>query len=349
MAFNFDLLKRLSEVPGVAGHEDEVRALVVAEMRPLVDEISVDTLGNVVGLKRGRGERRVMVAAHMDEIGFIVRHVDDKGFLRIHPVGGFDARVLQAQRVVVHTAGGQKLHGVLAPAAKPIHLLAGAELKVVKIEEFFVDLGLPGDQVKSLVEIGDMITLDRTCERVGDNIIGKALDDRAGIFALLEALRHVGAHEADILAVATVQEEVGLRGALTSAFQLEPHVGIALDVTLALDIPGHKAEEHVTRLGDGVAIGLMNSSVISNPKLARHLREIAKRDGIKHQLEIMPRGGTDAGSIQRARGGVPAITLSIPTRYVHTVNEMVSVADVEAEIRLLVKFLEEAHAGDYRL
>ena len=347
MALNFELLKRLSETPGVAGREDRVRDLVAAEMRPLVDDLTVDALGNVVGLKRGRGQRRVMLAGHMDEIGFMVRHVDEDGFLRIQPIGGFDARMLLAQRVLVHSSGGELLRGVLTTATKPIHVLDREEIKVPKLDDFYVDLGLPAGRVKEQVELGDFVTMDRTAERVGDRIIGKAMDDRVGVFVMIEALRQMRSHEADVLAVATVQEEVGLRGAATSAYHLEPHVGIALDVTLAVDTPGAGKHEAISRLGQGVAIALMNSSVISDPKLVRHFREIARREQLPHQMEILPRGGTDAGAIQRSRAGVPSITISIPTRYVHTVNEMVDSADVEAAISLVARYLEEAHTGDY--
>jgi tetrahedral aminopeptidase len=350
LSTNFDLLKRLSETPGVPGQEDKVRALVVEELRSLVDDVKVDGLGNVIATKRGSGQGRVMIAAHMDEIGFMVTYVDDDGFIRLNPVGGFDPRVLPAQRVLVHGFAGESLRGVLSTASKPIHLLRPEEIKPPRIDEFYVDVGLPGLRVKELVEIGDMVTLDRTAERFGDRIVGKAMDDRAGLFVMIEAVRKLkesGKHEADVVAVATTQEEVGLRGAGTSAFHVEPTVGIALDVTLAVDTPGSAKPEQVTQLGSGAAIGLANSSVISHPKLVKHFRKIANERGIPHQLEILPRGGTDAAAIQRSRGGVPAITLSVPTRYVHTVNEMVDVRDVQAAIDLLAAYLEEAHSVSY--
>ncbi len=347
MAIDFELLKRLSETPGVASREDQIRRVVVEALRPVVDEVRLDRLGNAVGWKKGAGRRRVMLAAHVDEIGFLVKHVDANGFLRLQQVGGFDARTLVAQRVVVHPSHGPARRGVLMPGTKPIHLLAGEEPKSPKLEDFFVDLGLGGDQVREIVEIGDMVTLDRTAERVGDTIVGKAMDDRVGVFVMIEALRALRAPEVDILAVATVQEEVGLRGATTAAYGLEPDVGIALDVTLAVDIPGGAESDVVSRLGKGAAIKIMDSSLLCDPRLVRQFRDIARREGIPHQLEILPRGGTDAGGIQRSRAGVPSFTLSIPTRYVHTVNEMVSESDVAACITLLARYLEEAHTFDY--
>ncbi len=342
-----DLLKRLCETPGIAGHEDAVRAVVAEELRPLVDELRVDTLGNLIGTKRGAGGPRVMIAAHMDEIGFLVKHVDDRGFLRLQPVGGFDARVLIAQRVLVHGVGGV-LRGVVQPAAKPIHLLEPGEAgKSPKLDELFVDVGLGGDAVRAAVEVGDMVTLDRTTEPVGDAVVSKALDDRLGVYVMIEAVRAMGGGTAEVVAVATTQEEVGLRGAQTAAYALEPDIAVALDVTLAGDVPGGAGEQTVTRLGDGVAIKVFDSSHLANPKLLRHLRDLAHHHGIACQLEVLPRGGTDAGAMQRARAGAPAITLSIPTRYVHTVNEMASTADIDATVALLARFLEDAGSRDY--
>jgi endoglucanase len=349
VSVNLDLLKRLSETPGVSGREERVRALVLAELKPLVDELRVDALGNVIALKKGKGKRRVMLAAHMDEIGFMVRYIDDRGFARIQPLGGFDPRVLVAQRVIVHTASGEQLRGVLTPASKPIHLLGDEKPGAPKLEEFYIDLGLPGDRVRELVSLGDSVTLDRPVERVGDNVIGKAMDDRTGVFTMIEALRRLGAHEVDVLAVATVQEEVGLRGATTAAFSVEPDVAIALDTTLAVDTPGMPETEAVTRLGDGVAIKVFDSSFIPNFKLVQHLRQVAKDASVRHQMEVLPRGGTDAGAMQRAKAGAAAITLSIPSRYVHTVNEMVSLTDLDAAATLLARYLEDAHTGSYEL
>jgi endoglucanase len=345
---NFDLLKRICETPGIPGREDAIRALVRDEIDGVVDRVSVDALGNVVGVRNGAGGPRVIVMAHMDEIGFMVKHVDDKGFIRVHPVGGFDPRVLPAQRVIVHGFKGDALPGALQIGVKPIHLLDPGDIKPPKIEDLFVDIGLPGDEVKARVEVGDMITLDRTVERVGNNVMGKSLDDRICVFQMIEALRRLdGPTQAEIVAVATSQEEVGLRGATTASYSVDAQIAVALDITLAQDIPGSADQDQITRLGGGVAIKIMDSSSISNHKLVRHMRDVAEANDLPYQLEILPRGGTDAGGAQRTRGGVPAITLSIPTRYVHTVNETASVADVEASVALLARYLERAHEGHY--
>ncbi len=345
---NFDLLKRLCETPGIASREERMRELVIEELRPLVDEVSMDAMGNLIGLKKGSGGPKVMIAAHMDEIGFMVKFIDDRGFIRVHPVGGWDPRTMVAQRVYVHCHSGESLLGALMPAAKPIHVLTEEEKKKpLQIEEFFVDVGLPVEKVKKMVEAGDMVTMARTTERVGDTVVSKTLDNRVSVFVMIEALRKVGKHKCDILAVATTQEEVGLRGAITAAYALEPDIGIALDITLANDFPGPSDYEHITKLGEGVAIKLMDSSLICHPKLVRHFRDLAEKHKIKHQLEILSRGGTDAGGIQRSRGGVPSFTLSIPTRYVHTVNEMAAVDDIQGAIDLLARYLEDAHSRQY--
>jgi endoglucanase len=290
-----------------------------------------------------------MVSAHMDEIGFLVRHIDDNGFIRLQNVGGFDARQLPSQRVVVHTRDGGQLLGALQISSRPIHTLRPDEIKPPRLNDLFVDLGMSGEEVQGQVEVGDMVTLARDCVRVGGNVMAKALDDRASVFIMLETLRAVGAHGAEIVAVASTEEEVGLRGAAVAAYSTEPDLGIALDVTIAGDFPGMPADEQVTRLGKGVAIKIFDSSHIPNYRLVRFVRDVAERHQIAHQLEVLPRGGTDAGAIERTRGGVPVITISLPTRYLHTVNEMANVDDILAEIQLLARVLEDVHGGDFSL
>jgi putative aminopeptidase FrvX len=208
---------------------------------------------------------------------------------------------------------------------------------------------MDADTVKEKVRIGDFVVMDRTLEKVGNDFMGKAMDDRIGVFVLYEALRALGDHTATVFAVATSQEEVGLRGAEASGSALEPTVVVALDVTLALDVPGGGNENTITELGKGVAIKIMDGYSISNPKLVEHLRTIAERENIPYQMEILPAGGTDAGGVQRLHGGIPAVTLSVPCRYVHTPNEMVSEADVEAAITLLARYLEEDLDAGYDL
>ena len=349
MALNEALLQRLIETPGVPGREEKQREIAREELGTLTDEVRTDALGSVIGTKRGSDEVSVMVAAHMDEIGFFVKHVDDKGFIRLQTLGGHDPANMVSQRVVVTTADGATLRGALQPARKPPHISRGEEQKPPKAEDFYVDLGMPAEEVRGVVRVGDYVTMDRTLERVGGNYLGKAMDDRIGVFVMIEALRALGEHEATIHAVATSQEEVGLRGAEASGSALAPSVVVALDITLAMDVPGTQDDARISELGKGVGIKIMDSHSISHPKLIEHFQRIAEREGIPHQMEILPAGGTDAGGVQRLHGGIPAITLSVPCRYVHTPNEMVSEADVQAAIDLLARYLEEAHTGDYAL
>jgi putative aminopeptidase FrvX len=191
--------------------------------------------------------------------------------------------------------------------------------------------------------------MDRKMEECGDTYVCKTMDDRVGVYVMIEAVKAARTHEVDLYAVATVQEEVGLRGAQTAAYDIDPDIGVALDVTLANDYPGPTDVDAVTKLGQGTAIKIMDGSLICNHKLVDHFRDVAERHGIPYQMEVLPRGGTDAGAIQRSRGGTASITLSIPTRYIHTVNEMVHKKDLQASVDLLAAYIEDAHTGDYRL
>ncbi|MBW7915724.1 MAG: M42 family metallopeptidase [Trueperaceae bacterium] len=342
-----DLLRRLSEAPGVPGREEQVRAIVRAELAGLVDELSVDAMGNLTAVKRsGReGARKVMVAAHMDEIGFLVRHVDDKGFVRVQQLGGFDPRNLFARQVHVHASiSGETLLGVMNPAGKPIHISTPEErTKVPTLDQFYVDLGLSGEQVKAKVRVGDMITLRQQFEDLGDVVTGKALDDRTGCWILIETIKRLQGSDmnSDLYAVFTTQEEVGLRGAQTGAYAVEPDFGIALDTTLAVDTPEIGEHLRVTQLGAGTALKVMDSSIISTRWLLDHFIDLAERHGVRYQLEVLPLGGNDAAALQRGRAGAPAFTISTPSRYVHTVTEMVSKSDLDGAVTLLTAFVRE--------
>jgi len=335
-----ELLRQLSEVCGVPGYERPARAVVVDALSGLVDEIRVDVLGNVIAHKKGQGPS-VLVAAHVDEIGFMVSHVEEKsGFLRLQPLGGFDPCSIVAQRVTVHTEGGDLLGCI---GTKPAHILTDEDMKKrPKIKDMFVDVGLPAAKVLEQVRVGDTVTLVQPFAKYGDVVSGKALDDRAGIYIAVEALKRVKQPACDLTIAATTQEEVGLRGARAAGFAVNPQIGIALDVTLAVDVPGVADHERITKLGGGVAIKLRDSASISHPALVRAMRTLAEERGIKHQMEILPRGGTDAGAIQAAQAGAAVVTLSLPVRYVHSVVETAHVDDLEAAILLLAAFLETA-------
>lgn len=343
---NIDLLKELTEAHGVSGQEDAVRRIVRRELEG-VGEIETDLLGNLICVKRGAGKKKLMIAAHMDEIGFVVKHVDDNGFIRVHPLGGWSPRQMNSQRVVIGGRGGP-IRGILMYESKPKHMMTEAEeSEAQKIEKFFVDAGLSGEEAKETIRIGDPVTMDRDFLRLRKLLTCKTMDDRLGVFVMVEALKAARSNKVDVYAVATVQEEIGLRGAAAAGSAIAPDIVVALDVTIANDIPGMAAADYVTKLGEGTAIKFLDSSLICHPKVFEHFRSLAEKHGIKHQIELLPFGGTDAGGVQRLHGGIPSFTLSVPTRYVHTVNETVHEDDVQASVDLLARYIEEAHEGDY--
>ena len=344
---NIELLRELTEARGVSGYEDALRVIVRREMEPLVDEIRTDRMGNVICTKKGTGGPKLMIAAHMDEIGFVVKYIEKDGFLRLKTIGGWDPRQMNSQRVIVGAEEGP-LAGVLMYGTKPAHLLSEAEKKEGQVHtSFFVDLGLSADEVKKRVRLGDQVTMDRPLVQTGDLVTAKAMDDRAGLYVMIEAVRAAGAHGAEVHAVATVQEEVGLRGAAAAGSALAPDVVVALDVTLANDIPGIPEQDVTTKLGEGAAIKILDSSLICHPKVVAHFKQLAERHEIPHQMEILSAGGTDAGAVQKLHGGIPAFTLSIPTRYIHTVNETVHPKDLDACVDLLARYIEDCANGDY--
>lgn len=344
---NVELLRELTEAHGVSGQEESVRAIARRELSAL-GEVSVDPMGNVICLKSGSGHRKLMLAAHMDEIGFVVKHIDKEGFCRLNPIGGWDPRQMNAQRVRVGAKDGSSLPGILMYGTKPAHLLTEAETREgQKHDNFFVDLGMGSESVNQKVRVGAQVTMDRSFSQTGDLFTCKAMDDRVALFVMIEALRKLKGATVDVYAVATVQEEVGLRGAAAAGSAIAPDIMVAIDITLANDIPGVPEQDHTTKLGAGTAIKIMDSSLICHPKLVDHFRVVAERNQIPHQFEILARGGTDAGGVQRLHGGMPAFTLSIPTRYVHTVNETVHPSDVQASIDLLAAYIEDAHNGQY--
>ena len=342
-----ELLKELCEACGPPGFEDRIRDIYRREITPLVDRVETDGLGNVIAVKKGQGEapRKVMIAGHLDEIGFVVKFIDDEGFLRLQPLGGFDPKTLIAKRVMIRNRQGEDVIGVIG--TKPIHIMTDEErAKMPQLDDLFVDIGLTGEAAAEKVQIGNPVTLYQDFIEFGDYISSKALDNRVSIYTLVEAVRRAQDPQCEIYAVATSQEEIGLRGATTAAHRIRPDVGVAIDVTLACDVPGTKPQQHVTKLRHGVGIKILDSSFIAAPKLVEHCRSLAQEHGIPHQMEILPRGGTDAGGIQRAADAVPSITLSIPTRYLHSVVETVYAPDLEATIDLLARFLETAHTVD---
>ena len=345
---NLSLLKALSEAPGVPGREERVRAIVQHHCAGLFDDIHVDPIGNLIATKKASAPAtasrppRVLLACHIDEIGFYVRHIDDKGFVRIHNVGGFDTRNLLARRVRIQASSGEDLFGLLNPFGRPIHISREEDRKKIpEITEFFVDLCLSAEQVKAKVRVGDPVTLVQEFSQIGQCVSGKCMDNRVAAFVAIEAIRKVQRSRYEAILAATVQEEVGCRGAGPAAYNAQPDIAIAIDTTLCVDTPGVPEDERVTRQGDGVALTVLDSLTISNRGLIDEFEGVAKKHGIPAQLSILPRGGTDAGPMQRARGGYRTMTLSVPTRYIHTVTETIHERDLQAAIDLLAAWLEE--------
>lgn len=342
---NTALLKKICEVPGAPGFEQPVRELVLQELAGLVDKITVDNMGNVIAFKKGREDKRVMIAAHMDEIGFMITHIDDKGFLRFNTLGGFDPKTLTAQRVIVH--GRKPLIGVMG--SKPVHMMSPEERnKVVQTQEYFIDLGMKKEEVEKYVSVGDPVTRDRELIEMGECVNCKSIDNRVSVFILLETLRGLKEVPYDVYGVFTVQEEVGIRGASVAAHHIEPHFGFGLDTTIAFDVPGAAAHENVTKLGEGTAIKIMDSSTICDYRMVRYMKSTADKHKIKWQPEILAGGGTDTAGVQRmGKNGAIAGAVSIPTRHIHQVIEMAHKEDIRASIDLLSRCIEEIDTYDW--
>ncbi|MCF8335367.1 MAG: M42 family metallopeptidase [Bacteroidales bacterium] len=343
----FNLLKKISETPGAPGFEKHIRNLIIQEVNDMVDECSVDNMGNVVAYKKGKTDKKVMLAAHMDEIGFIVSHIDEQGFVRFVPLGGFDPKTLTSQRVIVH--GKKDLVGVMG--TKPVHMMTEEEKKkMVKTEDFFIDLGMKKEEIQKYVQIGDPITRERELIEMGDCINGKSLDNRISVFVVIETLRELAKQTlpCDIYAVFTVQEEVGIRGAQVATQQIEPDYGFAVDTTIAYDVPGAQPHENVSRLGGGVAVKILDSTAIADYRMVEYMKEVAGRHNIKWQPEVMAKGGTDTAMVQRmTKSGSIAGAVSIPTRHIHQVIESVHKEDIQSSIDLLKNALLELDQKDW--
>jgi len=343
------LLEQLATTPSVPGREDRIRAVIRKQVEGLFDELHVDAMGSLHGIRHprpGKGKNakkrpvRVMCAAHMDQIGFLVSHISDEGHLRINPVGGFDPRNLFARRVRVCTSDGD-LPGVMNPGGKPIHISSPEDRKKVpELSDFYVDLGFKGDEVKKKVKIGDMVVLEAQFGRVGDTVVSQCLDNRIGCWALIRAIEKLERHACEIHAVWTVQEEVGLRGAGPAAYKIQPDIGISCDTTLCCQTPGVPPEQRVTILGDGVCLKIMDSSTISDLKLTEAIEAVARKRKIKCQRGILPSGGQDGAMIQRSRIGVPVAVFACPVKYIHTVTEMAHRDDIESYRDLLAAYLK---------
>ncbi len=321
-----ETIEQLTQAFGPAGYEENVREVLAELVTPLVDRVSTDALGNLVALRTGRpGGLKLMLAAHMDEIGFMVTHVDDGGFLRFALIGGgMPPQLLLGQRIAF--ANGTV--GVVAAERfdKPGDLTA---------EKLFLDVGASSNEdLPDQISVGSVATFHREFSELGGRLASKAMDDRVGCAVLVEALRRLDASPHDLYFTFTAQEEVGLRGARTAAYSIEPDMGIAIDITGTGDTP--KARRMDVALGGGAAVKIKDSSIVCHPAVVKLLLDTAREAEVQVQAEVLEYGGTDAGAIQLSRGGVPSGGISIPCRYAHTPSEMVDMGDVEACVNLVV-------------
>lgn len=318
-----ELIKKLTEVYGPSGHEERVREVIKEEIETLADEVRVDPLGNLIALKRGGGVK-AMLAAHMDEIGVIVTYVDEKGFLRFAPIGGVIPHTLLGARVVF-------ANGVVGTFGVEGHPFPDKD-KPPKIEEMYLDVGAM-DKESIPVRVGDAAGFQQEFADLGGRLMAKAFDDRIGCAILIQTLRELRRTPHEVYFVFTVQEEVGLRGAITSAYGVAPDLALAVDITTTGDTP--EAHPMAVSLGKGPAIKVKDRGMLAHPLVKNLLVDTAKKLGIPYQLEVLEFGGTDASAIQVSREGVPAGVISIPTRYAHTPSQMVDYEDVLNAVKLL--------------
>lgn len=347
---NTSLFKQLCEASGASGFEYEIREVIMSQMKPLADEIRVDNIGNIICTIHGKSHaKKALCAAHMDEIGFIVRHIDDQGFIRILPLGGFDPKTLTAQRVVVH--GKKDLPGCMG--VKPIHVMTPEErTKMPALTDYVVDLGMTKKEVEKLVSVGDSITRIGDFIEMGDCVNVKSIDNRGGCYVLIEAVRAIRRAKLlpdyDLYAVFSVQEEVGLRGAQAATIEIQPDFAFALDTTIAFDTPGSSPHERCTVLGHGVGVKVYDGTLITDTRMVQFMTALCTEKKIPFQPELLAAGGTDAGALQKyTAGGAITGAISIPVRNVHQSIEMAHKGDVQACVDLLAACLTSLQRWDW--
>ncbi len=342
------LLEKFTNAHGISGSEDNIRDLLEMELEPYVDTIRKDVMGNLIATRKGAGPS-IMLAAHMDEIGLMVRYIDDNGFLRFVGIGGWFDQTLLNQRVIVHGKKGS-IPGVIG--SKPPHVMKDEDRKKpVKLEDMFIDIGAKDrEDAENLgIEIGTTASIDREFVSLANGkVTSKAFDNRAGVVILIEVMKRLSKHkiEANVYAVGTVQEEVGLKGAKTSAFGISPNLALALDTTIPGDHPGINKTDSCLEIGKGPVITVADASgrgLIAHPQVLKWLKETAAENKIPYQLGVGSGGTTDATSIHLTKEGIPTGTVSIATRYIHSPVEVLDTADVETCISLIVKAIESVN------
>ena len=324
---NIDFLKKLCAASGVSGHEEAAGAMILEEIKGLVDSHSTDAMGNLIARKKGPGPK-MMLAGHVDQIGLMVTHIGEKGYLAVATIGGMSPQVCFAQRFAFPNGTVGVCHSQRLD-----------DPKALSWDKMYLDIGARDRaDAEKYVKIGDVCAFAQLPVTNGDAFIAPALDDRIGCFIMIEALKRLKNPAFDLYFAFTSQEEVGLRGARTAAFAIEPDYGLAFDVTMSYDTP--KARKMPMKMYGGAAIKLKDSSLLCHPKVIAHLENCAKKDGIKYQFEVLDMGGTDVGAIHVSKGGVPCGAISIASRYIHTPNEMCALSDIEDCIKLTVSALE---------
>ncbi|MDD5194588.1 MAG: M42 family metallopeptidase [Candidatus Omnitrophica bacterium] len=337
-----NVLKKLINAAGVSGYEKEVAAIMQEELKKSCSEVYTDNFGNVVA-KKGKGKKKIMLAAHMDEVGLLVKYITKEGYVNFIKVGGIDDRVLVGQRVIIKAKKGP-VTGIIG--AKPPHLMKEEERKQpAKYEDMFIDIGVQSrEDALKRIEIADPIIFEPVSGLLNGSLyFGKAIDDRVGCYALIKIMEKIKV-DAQVYAVATAQEEVGLKGARTASFAIQPSFAIAIDTTVAGDNPQVKEVESNWKLGEGVAITIIEASgrgVIVNEKVKDMLIQTAKSNHIKHQIGVVEGGMTDAAMIYLAGEGIPTGVLSIPTRYIHAPTGVFNMEDVNSTVELTLKVVEK--------
>ncbi len=335
---DIELLKKLCDTPGMPGDEGKVKAILLEEIKKFSEDVTEDVMGNVIARIPGDGPTFVL-DAHMDEVGFMVHHIDSRGFLRVTPLGGMDARVFYGQRLVVW--GKTPLKGVVAAVPPHVTRASGSNKEVPEIEDCAVDLGLSAEKVADLVEIGDMVSFDTSLDETEDSVISKALDDRMGLFVIIEALRKTPNPGCDLIVTFTVQEEVGLRGARVITPVYEPDFAVALEGTVAMDIPGVSESKSLANIGKGPEIRLSDRFLVAHRPFSFFIKELAEKNEIPCQVTVKKAGSTNATAMQVTGKGTRAAVLSVPTRYLHSPSSLAYKSDIAHTIDLVSCLLSD--------
>ncbi|NIO22443.1 MAG: M42 family peptidase [Candidatus Aenigmarchaeota archaeon] len=338
-----DLLKKLVESPSVSGSERNVRDLIMKEIKPHVDDVRIDKIGNLIA-KKGSGSPKIMINAHMDEIGLMVKHIDDKGFIRFEPIGGWDSKILQAQKFKIHGSKGPII-GVVG--SKAIHLQEREEeKKVTKIKDMFIDIGANNKKEveKMGVKVGDFVTQHGEFNSLGGSrVTGYGFDDRVGCLELIDIVKSLKKFKGTLYAVGTVKEEIGLIGIRGSTFSVNPDLVISLDVTFSGDVPYLKPHEAIAVIGNGPVLLIKDALSIIQDDIKKWVEDVAKKNKIPLQYDVLSAGATDSSIVSTIREGIPSLAILTPSRYMHTPVEVADIKDVKNAVKLVTELVNSAH------